>query len=416
MAYPEFEETWKMRLFMGIEFWFYWVLLALLAVRPWILFFDYKYSDVLAAKPWQIVIAPKSFENNWFLRKRQTLGTGSYIIRWLIVPLMMLRLGMGVFELIGLDFSVLPMSMEQVEVVSLMVLYVVVMCFIAVLWIQYPDCELKDHHFIRDELKLLAIWGVITTSVSIPAEISFGFGDLHLSWLHVKSQVIISGFMCLTIVYPQRKCHQTLNEWNERLMRVRKRPSVVEMRMDIQKHWQQSISHKRGYEDFATFLAQQFSLENLLFVTEFVQLKGVIMNNEQIGGRIPKTTEMGFDLNLPPELPLSAIAEGFEDSIKKAKAEEEAKDVYFASMKELYLKYIDEDVAPLEINIGSRLRCKFKTMFAAERDHTECKDVMSLMESAAGDIVRLMTEAAIRYCHLTGTISPRRYSTSANSP
>ena len=96
---------------------------------------------------------------------------------------------------------------------------------------------------------------------------------------------------------------------------------------------------------------------------------------------------------------LSAIAEGFEEKMKESETADGLKKVYFESMTELYLKYIDPE-APLEINIGSRQRKKLQFVFAQKWEDSECKELMSLMESAAEEIVKLMTEAAIRYSSL----------------
>ena len=66
-------------------------------------------------------------------------------------------------------------------------------------------------------------------------------------------------------------------------------------------------------------------------------------------------------------------------------------------MEELHQKYIDPAVAPLEINIASRLRRKILAIFARGSDVVDMKGIMLLIKAAAVDIQKLMTEAAIRW-------------------
>ena len=69
-------------------------------------------------------------------------------------------------------------------------------------------------------------------------------------------------------------------------------------------------------------------------------------------------------------------------------------------MKELYLKYIDSDFAPLEINIASKQRKKIESAFGQPWIESDCKEIMTLMEGAVEEIIKLMTEAAIRFSSL----------------
>ena len=55
------------------------------------------------------------------------------------------------------------------------------------------------------------------------------------------------------------------------------------------------------------------------------------------------------------------------------------------------------DLAPLEINIASRLRRSIKEAFNQDAAAVDMREVMLLLDSAAVEIVKLMTEAAIRY-------------------
>ena len=79
--------------------------------------------------------------------------------------------------------------------------------------------------------------------------------------------------------------------------------------------------------------------------------------------------------------------------------------VFFASIKELYSKYIMYDAA-LEVNISYRLRLKITGIFAEDQaaltsgnkfDVTLIASALTLIESAVAECVSLMTQSAIRY-------------------
>ena len=74
------------------------------------------------------------------------------------------------------------------------------------------------------------------------------------------------------------------------------------------------------------------------------------------------------------------------------------KRVFFESMKEIYLKYISETEAMLEINISSKHRRKIDVIFEGNGKGLDMRAVMKVMESAAvKEIIQLLTEAAIRF-------------------
>ena len=113
-----------------------------------------------------------------------------------------------------------------------------------------------------------------------------------------------------------------------------KRVTLVDMRADVQSKWTHKISTKYGYESFANFLAEQLSVEvlsvyicdrkcylisfnsllymllhltmiqNLLFITEYVQLKGLIVEDEWFKCHIGEEVTERYRLELPPELPV----------------------------------------------------------------------------------------------------------------
>ena len=66
-------------------------------------------------------------------------------------------------------------------------------------------------------------------------------------------------------------------------------------------------------------------------------------------------------------------------------------------MKELYLKYIQENTAPLEVNISSRKRRNIEAEFGKEVGIDSIEGILNVMELAVEEVVQLLTGAAMRF-------------------
>lgn len=143
--------------------------------------------------------------------------------------------------------------------------------------------------------------------------------------------------------------------------------------------------------------------QNLLFVTEFVQLKALIVEDEWLREQINEDLAQSHRLRLPPELPLSIIAETFmktkEDvSSNLLDADNEGViDAFYASMRALYLKYIEEDCAPLEVNISWKKRKQIASEFEREINVECVEHILNAMEECTEEIISVLTGAAMRF-------------------
>merc|ERR1719242_132373 len=121
------------------------------------------------------------------------------------------------------------------------------------------------------------------------------------------------------IVYPQRKIKvmekRVIIEQMSRMKRVSsaKRITIVDVRSDIRARWQKTIMTKDGYESFANFLAQELCVENLLFITEYEQLKDLILDDEELKAHVGDELDQKNRLTLPDEIPTGEIAEKFKE-------------------------------------------------------------------------------------------------------
>ena len=72
------------------------------------------------------------------------------------------------------------------------------------------------------------------------------------------------------------------------------------------------VETNEGYDEFANFQEREFSVENILFITEYIQLKHKMINEAQLVHKIEAELKLDFDVNLPKSIPISAIANKFD--------------------------------------------------------------------------------------------------------
>lgn len=73
--------------------------------------------------------------------------------------------------------------------------------------------------------------------------------------------------------------------------------------------------------------------------------------------------------------------------------------MFFESMRELYVKYVERNVAPLEINIPCEIRNDIAVVLAPDTNESDINIhfIVIKMERAIENIAQLMSDTAIRY-------------------
>ena len=332
------------------------------------------------------------------------------------------------------------------------VLIAVVISIMTYIYCIYPQFD--DPFLLRYELKTLtmslAAVGIIMGLTVVLYEVFYP--KIPWVWYYVVSQCAGITWMLLTIVSPQRrmkdKDEEIQSQQMDRVKRISMKRTITleEVHIDLRDQWQKTITTKHGYQGFASFLAEQFSVEvlqksahsvflrflflkfgdsmaeclrffdvlyvflkssefaifaqNLLFVTEYVQLKEVIVADEGFKSMIGEEYAQKHRLELPPELALSVIAEKFKEA-RKSKQNKHDEDVmqvlFYNAMRELYIKYIEVNTAPLEINKSSRKRANIQSVFQIGASTVNVKQILNVMETAVDEIIVLITGAAMRY-------------------
>ena len=142
--------------------------------------------------------------------------------------------------------------------------------------------------------------------------------------------------------------------------------------------WKNAISTMDGYEQFALFLSGEFSTENILFVTEYVQLKQKMrMSIPRLKEKIDTELNLEYTLNLPSEIPQSVIVKGF-DVLNDCSDSNLDKAVYDV-LKKIFDKYIDSSTAVMEVNISSAT--KYIYLLQTECINKHCNEKCLIYEN-----------------------------------
>eukprot|EP01084_Bolivina_argentea_P176430 305318_1 len=127
----------------------------------------------------------------------------------------------------------------------------------------------------------------------------------------------------------------------------------------MNKKWEKIVVTREGYECFATFLEKEFSIENILFITEYVLVKKVMMKNEALYALLTRSSNLGYDLDFDASLMNSSlIATTYQQN-----------EILFDAMHALYCKYIDPRTATLAVNLSYRTSNHLIQIFITLREH-----------------------------------------------
>ena len=304
--------------------------ILLINTRVWLLYFDYNYHHTLSRKPWQIFLSRSSIDENWFLINRQRLGSAKFIIKWIIIPIVILR-AIAYFTMC-FGFGI---ANESIDAGTICFFSICSFIFIGIVWSKYP--EYHDIYFIRSELKWLCFsalvmvltyfvdWMLLTFRVDRRIELDIGFAQLLINEFTGKFEIRASPslkhpqrvplenyvrnavrqklnrlrptlrgcsysdldgtgcfVMFMMIEYPHWKSTHLLRKMKIKKMNGTRVPSestdfetnesmeeIIAMTKTAKMlDWGSEITTINGYEQFAGFLSKEFAIENLLFVTE----------------------------------------------------------------------------------------------------------------------------------------------------
>ena len=236
---------------------------SLMSLRVYLLYFDHEYNNRVSSQKWKILVDPNVGETDWFLLHRHTkYGNESFLILRILTPFVILF----VFTFIAVWIYVHaeyndpndetnnpPTTMVEYAFTALIGFICVVPGFI--FWRKYPN--FNDNLLIRKEMtNTIKINGafviiqvaLILTTITLDFDVTF----VNLT-INQFLATLTSYFM---IKYPQR------------IHYYQRRSTSKEVSISAATSWKSIVTTQEGYESFANFLEREFSIENILFITE----------------------------------------------------------------------------------------------------------------------------------------------------
>ena len=404
----EFQVAWS--IYFGLLF----SAFTFYSVRFWLLYFDTQLSQATKNRCWRMAIDPNSESKNRYLdpKFQRIFGNdGKYLL--------IIAFCVALFETILTGLGSIILSQQDylgIAVWGTLSLFNTLVN--GTIWITFKR-KLKnyDNFGITKEMQTTVYVGIGTFIINIVTNfgVSYFSTEGELGWIEGFEWIIFMiAFQYLAVPYVIKiqhndkviqslklklrksieqdknkkntkiKLHQQMSKSNSRNSPVFSSSQTPDFPSEATeteienvsnndfKHWSQVVSSAYGYELFINHLEREYSCENLLFLTEYLQIKTVLEYKFEIFDQLVQENPkgMGFDLAMPKisqndlqtefgskelnsgsgsggdhDLPVSMIAKQlFNDSN------------VIVAFKSLYRKYIDANNAPFMINISSRQR------------------------------------------------------------
>eukprot|EP01084_Bolivina_argentea_P023890 44616_1 len=380
---------------MVVKFW----AASFILLRIYLLYYDHEYNRMLTKNKWKILIDPIGLPKQaswWLINRQRKYGDEEWMIYYIVlpftIPYTLLYIIIRIIVLIQFDII---NDFYHIFYYVYDVGFTAAWIFTAIgigtyFWKKYP--KFADIWLIRKEISISlfvqlfnAMQQIILLLIIQPMV------DIPLTQLSVA---IFSIFMCfglyVIVVYPQ-----TAEIRKSKALR-----NKITDKEQLKIRWEQLVTTKDGYESFMGFLEKELSTENLLFITEYVQLKWRMTSIEILRKKINDEIGLLYDLNFPESLPLSVIAKEFTENMNTIDMDDWNKinEYVWSALNEMYDKYINENTADLEVNISSRKRKAIKNVFENNVVEKTIENILPPMEHCVMEISLLLNDSRGRFC------------------
>ena len=363
----------------------YGSMMTLTTCKIYLLHYIHEYERILASEKWAIFIDPSIIRNNWYLNNKQKYGSS----KWLTKHIASLIILAWIFIFTVSTIILVTYRLESLIFPIMFIWGVPHIIFGILCWRKYP--KFNDTLWIRKEIQYTLILGTVLVVLWLVASALDRFVDESYSMLTwIIPAAVCSVYSLIVIIYPQQA-----NELHPGYTAARKQSSVTERVIE----WREVVKTMNGYEQFASFLEREFSMENILFVTEYVQLKQEIIRVEKYKVMMESELKLDYNLTLPSEIPESIIAKEFESGTMN---DMDMNKKVCDGLKQLYEKYIDSSTAAMEVNISSTTKYNLTNLFKMDYSDNdeigvEIKKILSGMETAVKEISYLMNDSTSRF-------------------
>ena len=294
---------------------FFYVVLT--TVRTWLLYFDHGYHNALLNQKWIQELNPNEESiNNFFVGHKQTYGNIKWISKVVLTIILLLIMLLNILNLPIFDLGLLVYS-------GLALIGIIVVIILCIIWYKLSNELSIDTLHIRRELKVIAFSTLICNILLFILAMIFQFVPLKNNWEYKNNashytqwdkyilwiQWFIQYFWLLIVIYfttidviamnQDPNDYGSGNEYGSGSDRRNGRngggykkssiylsPSFPVFKNSTREkstisqsgnsehestRWQYFIKTKNGYHEWMVFLCKEFSVENMLFLTEYTQ-------------------------------------------------------------------------------------------------------------------------------------------------
>ena len=347
-------------------------LVGLTVARIWLLYYDMEIQRFQQNKQWRMAIDPNEIESqNWFISHINTFGNQILFILFVFgVSLVVLVLSIVCDYLIVLQFITLGS-------------YCMTMVFI---WnFRLRSFAYYDSLGIKRELLYICFYGFLCFLFALILEIIIGTPEKGTGILWAYYDIATAFGIIYILVFVSKK------------LSLPKRMDLNQRKLSeiTISHWSHIIVTSVGYQSFMKHLEKEICSENMLFITEYIQIKNVlkIEIHDLMQDILSKHLQLfKLDIELPNDAPQSLIGKkmhdelvlqnslyndsnknngnGYDSDIDSGDSQLELLshqvDIIKSAFVLLYNKYIDPRRALFMINLSYPVRHRLTALFAID--------------------------------------------------
>jgi len=232
---------------------------ALILVRGWYLFYDYKHGMHLVQSEWSYTLKQSRLNimdtmqrtAHWTARYQSVLsGNSKYPIYF------------ALFWVVLADILSIVLMTFDYRVADMVYASFSLIVVIAALFIIINVQSVKDTLYIADELKLLSVVGVMTVAFYVAAAMVFEHTD------PLRAVMLYAGLTVFTGLETYISTKWVIDQFHKR-----RRRSITQSQINGAVSLSMLLKSKEGFEAFAAHLVHEFCIENLLFLFEAMHFK-----------------------------------------------------------------------------------------------------------------------------------------------
>eukprot|EP01083_Nonionella_stella_P013612 38286_1 len=367
--------------------------IAIFSMRLYLMYYDHEYTRTLGGDGWRILIDPSLEKTNWFLaNRRHRYGNSAFLFKRLILILL----------LYSIPYFIVVYSIPKAKFTAIFTMQTLwSMCavgFAVYYWKKYPKSV--DSWCIRHEIALICKIYLFAIVLLVLVCICYSFVGMDpyflLAMVCIDVELVMGGLFYGLVIYPVRQFTSGTR---------------IQTKADgFQQDLKDILRTKEGYEAFADYLQSEWSVENLLFVTEYIQLKTVILQKETFKDTVEATDALAFELELPEHMATSIIVAPLAEMIHNEQVpptcyfinNEQVENALLKTTQKMYEKYLDPS-ATLEVIISSGIRESLMTVFEENNDTssytlgTVMEKILIPIEAAVVEVMDLMEVTYMRF-------------------